>query len=46
MIDTEEKLKEKGGRGGKAARIVGKAGMRAVGSLARDLTDIGTSNLR
>lgn len=48
-VDTrtpEEKLYSKGGRGGKAARTIGKAGLRAVGSLARDLTDIGTSNLR
>ena len=48
-VDTrtpEEKLYSKGGRGGKAARTIGKAGLRAVGRLARDLTDIGTSNLR
>lgn len=41
-----EKPESKGGRLGKAVNIAGRAAGRAVGSLARDLTDIGTSNLR
>ena len=41
----EEKLKQKGGRGGKAIRAVGKGLGRAAGSIASDLADIGTRHL-
>ena len=41
----EEKLKQKGGRGGKAVRAVGKGLGRALGSITSDLADIGTRHL-
>ena len=41
----EEKLKQKGGRGGKIVRKVGTGLGRALGSITSDLADIGTRHL-